>query len=84
LRRLVSKGVIDSARGRAAINDLASLSLRRYSHEGLLPRVWEMRDNVSAYDAVYVALAAALNAPLLTRDRRLAAVAGQRARVECL
>jgi predicted nucleic acid-binding protein len=48
----------------------------------LLPRVWELRNNLTAYDAVYVALAEALGAPLLTRDRRLAGAAGHRATVE--
>jgi predicted nucleic acid-binding protein len=47
-----------------------------------LPRVWELRNNLSAYDAVYVALAEALDAPLITRDQRLAATAGHRARIE--
>jgi predicted nucleic acid-binding protein len=47
-----------------------------------LPRVWELRNNFTAYDAVYVALAEALEAPLLTRDRRLGAAAGHRAMIE--
>ena len=47
-----------------------------------LPRVWALRNNLTAYDAVYIALAEALDAPLLTRDRRLAGAAGHRARVE--
>jgi predicted nucleic acid-binding protein len=48
----------------------------------VLPRIWELRNNLTAYDAAYVALAEALEAPLLTRDRRLAAAAGHRARIE--
>lgn len=48
----------------------------------MLPRIWELRNNLTAYDAAYVALAEALEAPLLTRDRRLAAAAGHRARIE--
>jgi len=48
LRRYVANGAIDAKRGREAIQDIASLSLRRYGHESLLPRVWEMRDNLSA------------------------------------
>ena len=84
LRRHVAKGAIDAKRGREAIQDVATLALRRYGHESLLPRVWEMRDNVTAYDAVYVALAQALDAPLLTCDRRLAASAGHRARIEAM
>ena len=65
-----------------ALEDLADLSLRRYPHDVLLARVWALRDNLTAYDAVYVVLAEALGAPLLTRDRRLANAAGPRARVE--
>ena len=84
LRRFVTRGAIDAKRAREAIQDIASLSLRRYGHVGLLPRVWEMRDNLSAYDAVYVALAEVLAAPLLTCDRRLAAAAGQRAQIELI
>ena len=84
LRRYVAKGSIDAKRGREAIDDVASLSLRRYGHAGLLPRVWEMRNNLTAYDAVYVALAQVLNAPLLTCDRRLAAAVGHRARIETM
>ena len=84
LRRHVAKGAIDAKRGREAIQDVATLALRRYGHESLLPRVWEMTDNLTAYDAVYVALAQALDAPLLTCDRRLAAAAGRRARIEAM
>ena len=56
--------------------------MRRYPDDFLLPRVWDLRHNLTAYDAVYVALAEALDAPLLTRDRRLAAASGHRARIE--
>jgi predicted nucleic acid-binding protein len=82
LRRYAAAGEIDRERGRAALADLADLPLRRYPHDFLLPRVWDLRDNLTAYDAVYVALAEALDAPLLTRDQRLAAAAGHRARIE--
>jgi predicted nucleic acid-binding protein len=82
IRRYAANGEIDSGRGRAALIDLADLPLRRYPHDFLLPRVWDLRNNLTAYDAVYVALAEALDAPLLTRDRRLAAAAGHHARVE--
>jgi predicted nucleic acid-binding protein len=84
IRRYAAKGEIDGARGRAALTDLADFPLHRYPHDLLLPRVWELRSNVTAYDAVYVALAEALDALLLTRDRRLAAASGHRARVELL
>jgi predicted nucleic acid-binding protein len=82
VRRYAAAGEIDQERGRAALADLADFPLHRYSHDFLLPRVWELRNNLTAYDAVYVALAEALDAPLLTRDRRIAAAAGHHARVE--
>ena len=82
IRRYATSGEIDQDRGREALMDLADFPLRRYPHGFLLPRVWELRDNLTAYDAVYVALAEALDARLLTRDRRLAAAAGQHARIE--
>ena len=82
VRRFAASGEIDAERGRAALADLADFPLRRYPHELLLPRIWELRNNLTAYDAVYVALAEALDAPLLTRDRRIAAAAGHVTRVE--
>lgn len=82
IRRYAANGEINSERGRAAFADLADFPLRRYSHDFLLPRVWDLRNYLSAYDAVYVALAEALDAPLLTRDQRLAAAPGHHALVE--
>ena len=82
IRRYSANGEIDSERGRAALADLADFPLHRYPHDFLLPRIWDLRNNLTAYDAAYVALAEALDAPLLTRDRRLAAAAGYHARVE--
>jgi len=82
VRRYAAKGEIDGERGRAALADLSDFPLRRYPHEFLLPRVWDLRNNLTAYDAVYIALAEVLDAPLLTRDHRLAAAAGHHARVE--
>jgi predicted nucleic acid-binding protein len=84
LRRYTASGEIDAERGRLALTDLADLPVQRYSHHFLLPRVWELRNNLTVYDAVYVALAEALNAPLLTRDRRLAAAADRYALVELI
>ena len=84
LRRLAAAGEISEDRGRAALADLSDLPVRRYPHDLLLPRVWALRHNLTAYDAAYVALAEALDAPLLTRDGRLAAAPGHRARVEVL
>jgi predicted nucleic acid-binding protein len=82
LRRYALAGDMSAKRGREALEDLADLSVRRYPHDVPLPRVWELRANLTAYDAAYVALAEALGAPLLTRDRRLAGSAGHRARIE--
>ena len=82
LRRYDAAGAIDPERSRAALADWSSFPVNRYPHDFLLPRVWELRHNLTAYDAVYVALAEALRAPLLTRDRRLAAAAGHNAQVQ--
>jgi predicted nucleic acid-binding protein len=82
IRRYAANGEIDGERGRMALADLADFPLRRYPHDFLLSRIWDLRNNLTAYDAAYVALAEALDAPLLTRDRRLAAAAGHRAQVE--
>jgi predicted nucleic acid-binding protein len=84
VRRYAANGEIDGERGRAALTDLADLPVRRYPHDILLPRIWDLRNNLTAYDAAYVALAEALDAPLLTRDRRLAAASGHRAQIELL
>ena len=82
LRRYARSGELDERRGRQAIDDLAGLPIERYAHGPFLGRAWELRDNLTAYDAVYVALAEALGAPLVTRDERLAASSGHRARIE--
>lgn len=84
LRRYVAGRQIAEPRARQALDDLAVLPLARYPHSVLLPRVWALRENMTAYDAVYVALAEALRAPFITRDRRLAAAPGHRARIEVL
>jgi predicted nucleic acid-binding protein len=82
IRRYAAAGEIDSERGRELLVDLVDFPARRYPHGFLMQRVWELRHNLTAYDAIYVALAEALGASLLTRDRRLAAAAGHHARVE--
>ena len=82
LRCYEATGRVEAARCQDALDDLRDFSLRRYQHDVLLPRVWELRHNLTAYDAAYVALAEALGATLLTRDRRLAAASGHHARVE--
>lgn len=82
LRRLVRDGEIDAAAATTALDDLRALDLERHAHEPLLDRVWSLRSNVSAYDAVYVALAEALDTRVLTCDARLARAPGLARRVE--
>ena len=82
LRRLVRQRIIDETRGTTAIEDYLQLGISRHKHEILLPRIWELRDNITAYDAAYVALAEALDAPLLTLDERLSNTLGHRATIE--
>lgn len=82
VRRFASRGDISNRTGRTALTDLAVLRIQRHRHRIFLPRVWALRHNLTAYDALYVALAEALTAPLLTRDRRLAAAGGHRVKIE--
>jgi len=81
IRRYAANHKIVGERGREALADLADLPIRRYPHDFLLPRIWELRHNLTAYDAVYVALAEELGATLVTRDRRLAAAGGHSAQI---
>ena len=82
LRRYAKDGELDAADAAVALEDLRSLDLQRHAHEPLLDRVWELRHNLSAYDAVYVALAEVLDTVLLTCDGRLARAPGVARRVE--
>ena len=82
LRRYVRGGELDQAAGALALEDLGLLDVQRHSHEPLLGRVWDLRANLTAYDAVYVALAEALDTKLLTCDRRLGRAPGMRGRVD--
>jgi len=84
LRRLVRQGIISTQRAGEALHDLIDLRVNRYAHFVLLPRIWQLRDNFSAYDAAYIALAEKLGAPLITRDVRLASAKGHRATIELL
>ncbi|HEV2468409.1 MAG TPA: type II toxin-antitoxin system VapC family toxin [Candidatus Sulfotelmatobacter sp.] len=81
-RRLAAQGVISTHRANEAIRDLLDLRIARYPHLVLLPRVWQLRHKLSAYDAAYIVLAEKLAAPLITRDARLASAAGHTAVVE--
>jgi predicted nucleic acid-binding protein len=81
LRRCRLAGELSDSRAEEAFDYLEAISLQRYPHDVLLPRIWELRHRATAYDAAYLALAEALDATLLTRDRRLAASRGHRARI---
>jgi predicted nucleic acid-binding protein len=82
LRRFVLKGQLDADHAAAALRDLRSMPIARYDHTPFLERAFELRDNLTFYDALYLALAESVGAPLLTRDAALAAAPGHRARVE--
>lgn len=78
LRSQVLRGDLEADDARRAVDVWHRLGIERIGVRGLLPRIWELRDNVSAYDATYVAVAEALEAPLVTADGRLAQAPGPR------
>ena len=82
LRRFFLVGDVDEARALEALADLAELPLIRHPHLPFCPRIWDLRHNLTAYDATYVALSEALDASLMTCDRRLATTAQHLVRVE--
>ncbi|MFZ1990196.1 MAG: type II toxin-antitoxin system VapC family toxin [Alphaproteobacteria bacterium] len=84
LRRRVGLRQLASDRAIEALSDLSALRIDRYPHLGLLKRVWELRQNLTAYDAIYVALAEELDAPLITQDLKLASAPGHSAIIELL
>jgi predicted nucleic acid-binding protein len=84
LRRYAAMGAVTPARARGALQDLIDLPLIRYPHDLLLPRIWKLRENFTAYDAAYLALAEALGARLVTCDRKIASVSLHYARVEVI
>ena len=84
LRRYVVRGDLYPERARQALDVLAQFPMTRYAHEPLLGRIWALRDNLTAYDASYVALAEGLRSPLATRDHRLASAPGLATSVEIL
>jgi predicted nucleic acid-binding protein len=83
-RRLVAAGHLDERRATLALADLGALRLERVPHRPLMDRCWELRDNLTVYDAAYVALAELMEVDLLTADARLAAAPGIRCRIQVL
>lgn len=84
IRRRLSVGGLDARRAELALIDLVELRLRRIRHRPLLPRCWELRENLTVYDASYVAAAELLDAVLVTADARMAAAPGLRCEVDLL
>jgi predicted nucleic acid-binding protein len=84
LRRYVLSGQVPEHWARSALDVALAFPMTRYWHQPLLKRVWELKENVTAYDATYVALAEGLNAPLLTCDARLSRIAGSTAAIELI
>jgi predicted nucleic acid-binding protein len=82
IRRFAALGEIGNGEALAAFGGLADLPMQRHPHQLLLGRVWELRHNLSAYDAIYVALAELLDEPLITHDKQLANAAGHQAIIE--
>jgi predicted nucleic acid-binding protein len=82
LRQFVSDGDLEPAGAVVALDDLRALDLQRHAHEPLLDRVWALRNNLTAYDAVYWALAEALETRVLTCDGRLSRAPGAAKRIE--
>ncbi|WP_369253381.1 type II toxin-antitoxin system VapC family toxin [Geodermatophilus amargosae] len=81
LRRTVSAGTVTADEGWAALDTWRRLGVTRHPVPGLLDRVWQLRENLTAYDATYVALAEALDCPVVTADGRLARSPGIRCAV---
>ncbi len=82
LRRLLRTGALSPDRAADARHDFQDLAIVRYSHESLSDRMWQLRENVTAYDAAFLALAETLDAPLITCDAHLARASGHHAQIE--
>jgi predicted nucleic acid-binding protein len=78
IRRLLAAGILDAVGAEDAVRALRGSAVEPFGHAPLLGRIWELRDRLTPYDAAYVALAEALDVPLVTRDRALAEAAGSR------
>lgn len=84
LRRYQAIGELSPQRARQGLLEFAQMPIERHPHWPFLERIWELRRNLTAYDAAYVALAEVLEAPLLTCDSAMAAAPGHRAKIELI
>ena len=84
LRRRAQAGSLDQRRAGQALSDLIAVPVQRWPHRPLIERCWELRENLTAYDAAYVALAEMLDATLLTGDARVSRAPGKQCRTELL
>lgn len=84
LRRLVRVEELTTERAKQALDDHIALHIKRANHQDMLVRLWELRESITAYDATYVALAEALDSPLITCDSKLARSHGHGATIELI
>ncbi len=84
LRRFVAVHGLSVSRAEEALQDLIDLRIHRYTHAPFLRRIWALRNNLTSHDALYVALAESLDAPMLTCDAKLAAAPKHRVRIEVI
>ena len=84
IRRDLMLGRLDHTAANQAVDDLREWPAERFGHRMLLGRAWDLRDRVRTWDGLYVALAEALDAPLATRDAKLASASGHTAKIELL
>jgi predicted nucleic acid-binding protein len=82
LRRYRLHEGLSRSRAEEALEDFSAIRIQRHRHRLYLARIWELHENLTAYDAAYVVLAEALQAPLLTSDRKLAQSSGHRAQID--
>jgi len=82
LRRFVTTGYLGEQDAHNALSEFLQLPITRHAHEPLVPRIWSLRANLTAYDAAYIALAEVLSVPLLTLDTKMRAGARHHARIE--